>query len=394
MQSRLYISTIKESKKHTKHTALTKPIGGDFHRNEWTLIGAPCGIVTDTAKTINEHLKTKLKIGFLDEEHNAKEKPYAFYSHYNNKISYRHIATSTTLGEKQTRKYFNELDLLLVNGNHYKGDKQIVFINDKKKDSLQRKIDRLDNIRIIVIEKANDVIFDFVLELLEGKMDVLVTDLSDLESITSFILKDFNETTAPLNGLVLAGGKSVRMGRDKGEISYHGKPQREYQADLLHPFCQDVFISCRHNQNNTFTSEYKKIEDQFHGLGPYGGILSAFREHPNHAWVTLACDLPYMNKETLSKLAASRDPRKVATCFHNPKTKFPEPLITIWEPRAYPILLEFLSQGYSCPRKVLINTDILEIEMDNTLCMTNVNDKEEYEKAIKSNKSTFLNFKI
>ena len=69
----------------------------------------------------------------------------------------------------------------------------------------------------------------------------------------------------------------------------------------------------------------------------------------------------------------------MATCFHNPDTKFPEPLITIWEPRAYPVLLEFLSQGYSCPRKVLINTDIEEIHVEEVAFMENVNDPQAFD---------------
>jgi len=70
----------------------------------------------------------------------------------------------------------------------------------------------------------------------------------------------------------------------------------------------------------------------------------------------------------------------MATCFHNPETDFPEPLITIWEPRAYPRLLEFLSLGYSCPRKALINSDVQEIDIPDLQLLSNVNTPEELEK--------------
>ena len=47
-----------------------------------------------------------------------------------------------------------------------------------------------------------------------------------------------------IHGLVLAGGKSIRMGHDKSVINWHGKEQRYYIADLLEKFCDelDVFI--------------------------------------------------------------------------------------------------------------------------------------------------------
>ena len=356
-------------------------MGGDFHFNEWALIGAPCDKINETAAAISRSL-SDLNIGYLDEEHHAAIDKSAFHTYYSNKIKYHHLRFKSTLQQKQQRKYFNDLDLLLINGNHFRGAKQIVFINEKKKESLKRKIDRLTDIRIIILENMTDIIYDFINELVDVNQ-VLVTDINDIIGISQNILKDFQLSKPPLYSLILAGGKSIRMGQDKGAIVYHQKAQREHLAELVAPYCADTFISCRNNQVDSIETQFKKLSDTFEGLGPYGGILSAFRAHPNHAWLTVACDLPYMNQKTIEQLLSARDMSKVATCFHNPETAFPEPLITIWEPRAYPILLEFLSQGYSCPRKVLINTNIKEIEMADLMCMTNVNDQKERDKFIK-----------
>ncbi len=60
----------------------------------------------------------------------------------------------------------------------------------------------------------------------------------------------------------------------------------------------------------------------------------------------------------------------------NDSTGFPDPLITLWEPRAYPVMLEFLGLGYSCPRKVLINSDV-EIVHGDQEWLTNVNTTEQ-----------------
>jgi molybdopterin-guanine dinucleotide biosynthesis protein A len=121
------------------------------------------------------------------------------------------------------------------------------------------------------------------------------------------------ETAPPvLNGLLLAGGKSVRMGFDKGAINWHGKEQRYYMADMLKTVCNDVFISCRTLQQD-IDPQYKTIIDTFTGLGPYGAILSAFREKPDCAWLVIACDLPLMDKNTLDYLIANRDVSAIAT---------------------------------------------------------------------------------
>jgi molybdopterin-guanine dinucleotide biosynthesis protein A len=55
-------------------------------------------------------------------------------------------------------------------------------------------------------------------------------------------------------------------------------------------------------------------------------------------------------------------------------------LITIWEPKSYPLLLSFLAQGYSCPRKVLINSDVTLVNALNPDALTNVNTPDEFER--------------
>jgi len=115
------------------------------------------------------------------------------------------------------------------------------------------------------------------------------------------------------------------------------------------------------------------LPDSFLGLGPYGGILSAFQKHPNYAWLVMAVDLPKMDGQGIQELMDARDISKVATAFLNPDSQFPEPLITIWEPKSYPILLQFLAQGFSCPRKVLINSDVRLIKPKHPEKLVNVN---------------------
>jgi len=85
-----------------------------------------------------------------------------------------------------------------------------------------------------------------------------------------------------------------------------------------------------------------------------------------------------VDETIIQQLLEKRDPSKIATAIKGKNKKFPEPLITIWEPKAYPIMLNFLAQGISCPRKVLINSDIEIIEIDDEF-ITNVNTPEEFD---------------
>src|SRR5690606_17420015 len=150
----------------------------------------------------------------------------------------------------------------------------------------------------------------------------------------------------------------------------------------LQPLCSDTFLSCNPRQANKLTGNIPFIVDSFLDLGPTGGILSAFRADPNKAWLVLACDLPYLSKKSIQYLISHRNPAKIATAFIDPKGEFPEPLISLWEPKSYPVLLEYLSQGITCPRKVLINADVELLRAPDNKELVNVNHPEEYEAVL------------
>lgn len=183
-------------------------------------------------------------------------------------------------------------------------------------------------------------------------------------------------------GLVLAGGKSIRMGHDKSVISWHGKEQRYYIADLLEKFCDEVYISCRNEQQaNKTDTRYKTIIDSVEGKGPIVGILSAFETNADVAWLVVACDLPLIDDATIEYLVKHRDTTKAATTYKSPHDGLPEPLITIWEPYGREILWSYKVEGYNCPRKALINSDTLILEPLNADALINTNTPEEAERV-------------
>lgn len=186
-----------------------------------------------------------------------------------------------------------------------------------------------------------------------------------------------NHSAPPLNGLVLAGGKSKRMGHSKGHINWHGKEQRFFAADLLKPFCERVFISCRHDQLGSLAAGYHVLTDTFLDMGPFGGILSALRADRETAWLVVACDLPLLDEDALRFLIENRRPSKVATTYESPFDGLPEPLITIWEPTSYPVALHALGEDATCPRKVLINADTHIVKPRNPDALLNVNTPED-----------------
>ena len=187
-----------------------------------------------------------------------------------------------------------------------------------------------------------------------------------------------------LYGLVLSGGKSTRMGTDKGLITYHGMPQREYLYQLLDRVCDRTFISLRKEQESEVPFGFATIADEDKFKGPYNGLLSAHSKHPDVAWLVLACDLPLIDLLALQQLIAARDPNAAATAFAQKEDPLPEPLCAIWEAKALEESVQYLSNGNgTCPRKFLINNDNVKLVFpENENVLLNANSEEEYKAAL------------
>ena len=111
----------------------------------------------------------------------------------------------------------------------------------------------------------------------------------------------------PLYGLVLAGGKSRRMGQDKALLQREGQSQLSYIASLLEEVTDRLFVSARQDQqDDPERSRFAAIVDRYHAIGPIAGILSAMDEYPDADWLVIACDLPNIDRETLDYLIAHR----------------------------------------------------------------------------------------
>jgi len=276
------------------------------------------------------------------------------------------------------RRLLDEADLVLVNGNHFAARAQIIVADSRKWESLRKRREQLTRV-LCVLQKDDDYPMDVLFsDILQGQSDIPVYSHTDTEAWLRCIERYLHMRIPLINGLVLVGGQSRRMGFDKSTIQKSGLPVREYLYTLLYSQVEEVYFSIRAEQASAFDGK-EVLVDRFVGLGPMGGILTAFLHDPNRAWLVVATDLLGLDREALGYLLAHRNPSAVATAFVNPATQMPDPLCTIWEPRAYGYLLEFLRQGHSCPRKVLLNTDVQLVHPQNEGWLFNANTPEDLE---------------
>ena len=184
---------------------------------------------------------------------------------------------------------------------------------------------------------------------------------------------------APLYGLVLTGGRSTRMGKDKAALAYAGRTQLERAMALLAARVERAWVSVRADQQaDPVRAPFAQIADRHRDIGPLAGILAAQETHPQAAWLVLACDLPLLDEATLAHLVAARAPGAVATAYRSSHDGLPEPLCAIYEPGSHALLEEYLRAGRNCPRKFLIEAGARLIDEPDPRALDNVNTPNEY----------------
>ena len=373
---------------HKKHSETAKVQGGNWAREEWAILGTTCEKIKDLSNDIFNVLSANWRCGYADAVHkeNAESSQDIFKGSTSTILitheNFQEIIQRNQASSYQMKEEFRDLDLLLVNGNHHEAYRQILVLDPVKKNSIEKRLDKLSNVELILLTDHEED-FEFLKETIATWSEIPKFKLNDRNSIINFFESRLSKAVPKINGLVLTGGKSTRMGRNKSKMDWHGKEQQYFVADLLSKFCEEVFISCTENQLPEIDKEYKTVPDSFLGLGPMSGILTAFRFNPNMAWLVLACDLPLLDEEIIEELIANRKSKFMATAFESELDGFPEPLITIWEPKSYPVLLSFLAQGVTCPRKVLRNNEINLIHARNGEKLFNANTPEDADLAKK-----------
>jgi len=189
-------------------------------------------------------------------------------------------------------------------------------------------------------------------------------------------------SVAPIYGLILAGGASKRMQRDKAALKYLGRTQLERAFELASRHVDKVFVSVRADQISDPTRAPRPmIVDLGEGEGPIVGIRSALAAYPEAAWLVLACDLPFLSDAAIEGLLRRRDPNSLATAYKSAHDGLPEPLCAIWEPAAARALAGYQAGGGQCPRKFLIRHAAHLIDPLDPRALDNVNTPEEYSQA-------------
>ncbi|HEX9852609.1 MAG TPA: NTP transferase domain-containing protein [Woeseiaceae bacterium] len=185
-------------------------------------------------------------------------------------------------------------------------------------------------------------------------------------------------TTDNVLGLVLSGGQSRRMGRDKALLRTNGESQLGRAVRLLEQHVARVFVSARAEQaNEPERARFSQIVDRYADLGPLAGILSAMDTQPEAAWLVVACDLPNLDSESIRYLLAERSLMHPFTAYRSTFDGLPEPLCAVYSATSRAIIDEFVSVGVHCPRKIMLRSDTRLLDARNPRALDNINTPDE-----------------
>jgi molybdopterin-guanine dinucleotide biosynthesis protein A len=183
-----------------------------------------------------------------------------------------------------------------------------------------------------------------------------------------------------LHVLLLAGGLSERMGRDKAEIVRpDGTRQIDHVVALARKFSDRVFLSTRDGGDRG--TGLPVVTDLHPGDGPVGALASAAATAPGEPWLVLGCDLFLLDEATLRHLLDHRDASRRATAFHNRIDGKAEPLCAIYEASAMAAAAGAIREEKFCARHFLEDLGPLVLDLPHPAALDNANTPDELEEA-------------
>ena len=151
-----------------------------------------------------------------------------------------------------------------------------------------------------------------------------------------------------ITGIILSGGKSKRMGSDKGFIEIEGKPMIQHVIEHVWPLCDQLLISTNREEYNRFG--FPVIPDVIDDAGPAGGIISCLPEAQNEKCIIISCDLPYASTTLLKKLISVSDNHDITIPISG---SFLQPLCGIYKKHIFKGFTDLVEAGQYSMQKLI-----------------------------------------
>jgi len=153
--------------------------------------------------------------------------------------------------------------------------------------------------------------------------------------------------TVRLSGIILAGGRSSRMGRDKARVSLAGRPLIAHVADRLRQACDEVFVVSKDVSLAALGLRVVPDPQPRGGEPPYHpmrGLRAALQAASHELCFVCGCDMPFLNPSLIRWQSTQID---AADIVMPETTEAPQALHTVYWRSVASILDEMAIRGES-----------------------------------------------
>lgn len=156
-------------------------------------------------------------------------------------------------------------------------------------------------------------------------------------------------THTKITGILLAGGMSRRMGREKGQLNIGKKLLYQYPLRILEQLCDEVLIStCK---SELFPVKHQSICDEVKGIGPLGGIYSCLKHSSNELNLVLSYDMPLVNETLFRQLISLAE--GIDVVLPAMQDERPEPLCGLYRKSVTGVMEEIIAQNNYAVHRIL-----------------------------------------
>ncbi|WP_298312742.1 molybdenum cofactor guanylyltransferase [uncultured Aquimarina sp.] len=178
-----------------------------------------------------------------------------------------------------------------------------------------------------------------------------------------------------ITGIILAGGKSSRMGQDKGLKLHNGKPFIQHIIQAIETITNKILIITGSADYQTFG--YPCIADIIPDQGPVGGIYTGLKYTKTTQNLVLSCDVPFVKPVVLTNLISEYEPNYDVITYED------IPLITLYHKSVERTFFESIQKRRLSLRKTLSKLKVKSIPIEESVApyVKNINTHQQYKEA-------------
>jgi molybdopterin-guanine dinucleotide biosynthesis protein A len=192
-------------------------------------------------------------------------------------------------------------------------------------------------------------------------------------------------TTQETSGVVLAGGRSTRMGVDKALAPLAGRPLVAHVAARFAPQVAALFLNANGDAARFAPLRYAIVADAAPnvGGGPLAGVAAALRhaQTQGFAWLATApCDAPFLPLDLVARLAAAATQGRAPIAVVATAAGL-EPMFALWSTALAPEVEAALATGEGGPRRLIARFGAAQAWFADADAFANLNTPEEFAAA-------------